>query len=200
MLGLGLREAPVLTASMGSSMAGWRPFGGRSMMGYWCVLPGQKEATMDATEFFHTVAKRNYEVFNAHPDDLRRLWNAVVSMNTVAEYVALDRMGYSPTSRKILDQKTNEIRDGSPGLSDLKFCADTFKHVRKIVKDHSQSESTTVSTSTAIFADDVASWKIDLEPHALRSREAHSYDVVHVLHQAFATLEASPELTLTGSQ
>jgi hypothetical protein len=150
---------------------------------------------MNAAHFFHTVAKSNYEDFNAHPNDLRRLWNAIVSMNTVAEYVALDRMGYSPTSRKILDQKANEIRRNSLGLSDLQFCVDTFKHVRKITEDHSQSES----TSTAIFPDEMASWQIDLEPHALRSREAHSYDVVQVLHQAFATLAGFPELTVTGS-
>jgi hypothetical protein len=155
---------------------------------------------MDAAEFFHTVAKRNYEDFNAHPNDLRRLLNAVVSMNTVAEYVALDRMAYSPTARKILDQKANEIRDNSPGLSDLKYCADTLKHVRKITKDHSQSEPTTGSTSTAIFSDDMATWKVDLEPHALRSRDAHSYDVMQALHQTFATLAGFTELTLTASQ
>jgi hypothetical protein len=41
-----------------------------------------------------------------------------------------------------------------------------FKHVRKINNDRSQSEPTTVSTSTAIFSDDTATWKIDLEPDA----------------------------------
>jgi hypothetical protein len=152
---------------------------------------------MDAAEFFHTVVKGNYDEFNGYPNDLRRLWNAIVSMNTVAEYLALDRMGYSPTSRKILDQKANEIRDNFRGLSDLQFCANTFKHVRKITKDPSQSELTTVSTSTAISPDDIETWKIDLEPHALRSRDAHSHDVVQVLHQAFATLAGFPELTHT---
>jgi hypothetical protein len=63
-----------------------------------------------------------------------------------------------------------------------------FKYVRKINENRSQSKP----TSTAIFP--------DLEPHALRSGDAHSYDVVRVLHQAFATLAGFPELTLTGSQ
>jgi len=157
------------------------------------------EATMDASDFFHTIVKGNYDDFNGHPSDLRRLWNAIVSMNTVAEYVALDRMGYSPTSRKILDQKANEIRHNSPGLSDLQFCANTFKHVRKITKDHFPSEFTTVPSSTGVSPDDTTTWKIDLEPHALRSRDAHSHDVVQVLHQAFSTLAGFPELTFAGS-
>jgi hypothetical protein len=43
---------------------------------------------MDAAEFFNTVVKRNYEEFTNNPNDFRSLWNAIVSMNTVPEYIA----------------------------------------------------------------------------------------------------------------
>jgi hypothetical protein len=44
---------------------------------------------MNAAEFFKGVAERNYEEFENSPEDLKSLWNSVVSMNTVAEYLAL---------------------------------------------------------------------------------------------------------------
>ena len=46
-------------------------------------------AAMDAADFFHDLVKPNYEELRRDQNRLRRLWNAVVSMNTVAEYVAL---------------------------------------------------------------------------------------------------------------
>ena len=54
---------------------------------------------MNAVDFFEDVVKRNYKQFVDDPDDLRLLWNAVVSMNTVAEYVALHRLGYVQVAR-----------------------------------------------------------------------------------------------------
>ena len=44
---------------------------------------------MDTGEFFQNVARRNYFEFFERGDDIRLLWNAVVSMNSVAEYLAL---------------------------------------------------------------------------------------------------------------
>jgi len=41
---------------------------------------------VDAREFFNTVVKPNYAEFSRHPTDIRLLWNALISMNTVAEY------------------------------------------------------------------------------------------------------------------
>jgi len=49
---------------------------------------------MDAKEFFSAVVVENYKEAIADPANLRKLWNAAVSMNTVAEYLALHRAGY----------------------------------------------------------------------------------------------------------
>jgi hypothetical protein len=43
---------------------------------------------MDAKEFFSAVVVENYKEAIADPANLRKLWNAAVSMNTVAEYLA----------------------------------------------------------------------------------------------------------------
>ena len=136
---------------------------------------------MNAHEFFQNVVRRNYEEFSGCPKDLRLLWNVVVSMNTVAEYIALDQLGYSPVSREELDRKAHHIREQFSELSDLKFCAEAFKHVRKI-KDDRGSEFTTVATSTSVSPDDQTSWKIE------------RYDLVSVLRRAFAALQEIPEL------
>ena len=50
---------------------------------------------MDAGEFFQNVARRNYFEFFERGDDIRLLWNAVVSMNSVAEYLALHQQNYA---------------------------------------------------------------------------------------------------------
>jgi hypothetical protein len=49
---------------------------------------------MDALEFFEKIAKPNYEEAKRAPDDLRLLWNAVVSLNTIVEFVVLHRCNY----------------------------------------------------------------------------------------------------------
>ena len=51
---------------------------------------------MDSRDFFQDVAARNYYEFFQRHDDKRLLCNAVVSMNSVAEWLALDRLGYPP--------------------------------------------------------------------------------------------------------
>jgi len=138
---------------------------------------------MTASEFFRDVAKGNYLQFTSNPGSRRLLWNAIVSMNTVAEYVALDRLGYSQVSRQTLDQASRQIRDTNPILSDLKYCAETFKHVRKI-KDHPNLTVpfTTIATSTGVADHDVATWKID------------QHDLSQVLEKAFAALSGLSEL------
>jgi hypothetical protein len=74
---------------------------------------------MNAAEFFKGVAERNYEEFENSPEDLKSLWNSVVSMNTVAEYLALDQIGYTQVPRAVLDEQTKKIRDKHKSLSDL---------------------------------------------------------------------------------
>jgi hypothetical protein len=65
---------------------------------------------MDASEFFNTVVKLNYKEFLEKPDDFRLLWNAIISMNTVPEYMALDQHGYAQVSRDKLAYTANQIR------------------------------------------------------------------------------------------
>ena len=55
---------------------------------------------MDAREFFQDVVHRNYFEFFDHPDDISLLWNAVVSLNSVAEYLALEQLNHAQISRK----------------------------------------------------------------------------------------------------
>jgi hypothetical protein len=73
--------------------------------------PRQHYIAMDASEFFREVVKSNYEESVKNPHSFRSLWNALVSMNTVAEFVALERLEYSPTSAKELMQSANMLHD-----------------------------------------------------------------------------------------
>ncbi len=102
---------------------------------------------MDTSEFFNTVVKRNYQEFTRNPDDFRSLWNAIISMNTVPEYMALDRHGYAAMSRDALAQTANQIRNKHQSLIDVKFCAETLKHVRKIPPKNKQGSFTITVSS-----------------------------------------------------
>jgi hypothetical protein len=150
---------------------------------------------MDASEFFKTVVKRNYQEFaGSSGDDFRLLWNAIVSMNTVAEYVALEKLQYAPVSRQELARTANLIRNDKD-LADLKYCAEALKHVRKIealkhvrkiedvnIFSGGQGSFVTV-TSSHVSANDRATWTIG------------SYDLVDVARRAFKTLSALPDLS-----
>jgi hypothetical protein len=136
---------------------------------------------MNAAEFFREVVESNYLEFNRNPDDVKMLWNAVVSMNTVPEFVALDRLGYAEKSAGELNCAAKAIREREPCLLALKECEETFKHVRKI-KDRSSGAFTTVASSTGLSAQNPATWKIG------------SHDPRAVLQQALAALAALPEL------
>jgi hypothetical protein len=111
---------------------------------------------MNAAAFFQDVAKRNCEDFIRKPDDFRLFWNAMVSMNTVAEYLALHDFGYKDVSRKTLSEGANTIRE-LHNLTDLKFDAETFKHVRKI-EDYRDKTFEMIATSTAILPNDSTTW------------------------------------------
>ena len=113
---------------------------------------------MNCRQFFQDVARRNYFEFFERGDDIRLLWNAVVSMNSVAEYLALHQHNYAPISKKQLARNANQIRE-QHNLLDLKYCAETFKHIRKI-KDQGGGSFTTTGTSTGITSDR-ATWMIN---------------------------------------
>jgi len=137
---------------------------------------------MDTSEFFNTVVKRNYQEFigfAGNPDDFRLLWNAIISMNTVPEYMALDQLGYAQVSRDDLARTANQIRDKDQSLIDLKFCAEALKHVRKIPRKQQQDSVTSTVSSTVASPIDRATWTIG--PH----------DLVDVAQRAFKALSAS---------
>jgi hypothetical protein len=111
---------------------------------------------MDAREFFQTIVVPNYNEFVRTPNNVRLLWNAIVSMNTVPEYLVLDRLGYAlEVYREELTQEAQKIRN-QLGLTELQYCANTFKHVRKIPR----GQSTATASSTSVEPIDQATWKI----------------------------------------
>jgi hypothetical protein len=141
---------------------------------FWEEVVIWRETALDASEFFNTVAKPNYKEFAEKQDDFRLLWNAIISMNTVAEYVALEQHGYAQVSRNVLARSARQIRNKD--LDDLKYCAETLKHARKVTSD--KQGFTTVATSTGILANDKTTWATG------------SHDLVDVAQRAFSTLSA----------
>jgi len=132
---------------------------------------------MDASEFFNTVVKRNYEEFTNNPNDFRSLWNAIVSMNTVAEYMALEQLQYAQVPREKLDATAEQIRAKD------KTCAAALKHVRKTTRSNKQGSFTVTVTSTIASPIDITTWTFG------------RYDLVDVAHRAFSALNAFPELS-----
>ena len=133
---------------------------------------------MDTSEFFNTVVKRNYQKFTSNPDDFRLLWNAIISMNSVPEYMALDQHGYAEVSREALAATANQIRNTDQSLKDVKFCAEALKHVRKIPPENKQGSITITVSSTTVSPISRSTWTIG--PH----------DLTDVAHRAFRALDA----------
>jgi hypothetical protein len=136
---------------------------------------------MDTREYFNYVVVPNYNEFVRRPTDFHLLWNALVSMNTVAEHLGLYQRGYGQVSRNELYREAQEIRGQLSGVEDLKFCADTLEHVRKI-QDQGGGKFTTIATSTGVDPADPTTWKVG------------GHDLGKVAHDAFATLDNLPEL------
>jgi hypothetical protein len=119
---------------------------------------------MDAKQFFDEVVVPNYCDAHQSPSNFRFVSNAITCMNTVAEFVALEQLGYPPTlKRSDLDKKANEIRKANPPLCDLQFWVETLKHVRKLTDAKSSNHQVTAS-STSVELSNPSSWQhlIDL--------------------------------------
>jgi hypothetical protein len=139
---------------------------------------------MDAREFFETVVKPNYYEAKSRSDDFRLVWNAVVSMNTVPEYVALERLNYKQ-DRQAVDNESAQIRNAHQPLSNLKTCADALKHARK--QQHTKvglytTPPTITVTSTAVNTSEPSTWVIG------------GHDLLTLLDQALGTLMCFPEI------
>lgn len=108
---------------------------------------------MDAREFFQNVVTPNYAEFLRSPNNIRLLWNIVVSINSVPEFLALHRLKYSlDLPREALDLEAEKIRNELDGFVELQFCANTLKHVRKIRR--SGTKFTLEASSTGLLPDD----------------------------------------------
>jgi hypothetical protein len=111
---------------------------------------------MDAPEYFQRIVVPNYAHFQQSPNDIRLLFNALVSMNTVPEFLALHRLGYAlDISREKLDEETEAIRVDLR-LTALQFCANMFKHVRRVPRRSSEF----IASSTAVSPDDLGTWTV----------------------------------------
>jgi hypothetical protein len=139
---------------------------------------------MDATEFFCQIIEPNYAEATRAPDDLRLLVNAIISMNTVAEFLALKRNQYGQMTRKELTGKANELRKQFPCLEDLKLCAETLKHVRKLNNAKSADFSLT-ATSTSISPTRTSTWTI--------TTVSNTYHLRTIVDVAFQTIKTFPE-------
>ena len=123
---------------------------------------------MDAREYFQRIVVPDYAHFQQSPSDIRLLFNALVSMNTVPEFLALHRLGYAvDISREELDEEVETIRVDLC-LTALQFCTNMFKHVRLIQF---------IASFTAVSPNDQGTWTVLGD------------DLVEVVHKAFATLK-----------
>jgi hypothetical protein len=141
---------------------------------------------MDATEFFQKIITPNYEDTVRAPDDLRLLLNAIISINTVAEFVALDRLRYEKITQQELAKRANDIRRQFPSLEDLKFCAETLKHVRKLYGNMTSDFSVTPS-STSISPSQPSTWIIETTHK--------TYYLKAIANEAFRTIKTFPEFS-----
>jgi len=109
---------------------------------------------MDAYEFFHEIVVPNCDEALREPYKLRLAWNAIVSLNTVPEFVALDRLGYKiDVDRGLLDSKADEIRKSYLALVSLNHEAIKLKHVRRLPRKQNEPlSSLNSSTSNEISA------------------------------------------------
>jgi hypothetical protein len=133
---------------------------------------------MDAQQYFQRIVVPDYADFQQSPNDIRLLFNALVSMNTVPEFLALHRLGYALNiSREKLDEEAEAIRVDLC-LTALQFCANMFKHVRRVPRRSSEF----IASSTDISSDDQGTWTVLGD------------DLVEVVHKAFAAFNSLPEL------
>ena len=135
---------------------------------------------MDARDYFETVVIPNYGEAKSNRDDFRLIWNAIVSMNTVPEFVALERINYIQ-GRQAVDDKSTQIRNAHPPLLILKTCAEALKHVRKQERKNVAYGGVT-ATSTSIYPSQPSTWMVN------------GHDLLFVLDDALDILMRFPEL------
>jgi len=144
---------------------------------------------MNAHQYFATIAKPNYEDAKRKADELRLLWNAIVSLNTVPEFLALEQLDYDPElDQQSLYVKADKIRDKFPALRTLKKCANTFKHARSIRPKRNSTRFSSISSSTGISPEDRSTWVITID-----EVEHKLFDILDAALEAAKRLLDDPE-------
>jgi hypothetical protein len=137
---------------------------------------------MDACEFFHQIVTPNCNDAMQRPFDLRLAWNAILSLNTMPEFLALHRLGYRENvDRKELDPEAAEIRKQHLSLANLNNEAIKLKHVRRLSGRKQNEPFSSIDSSTGYS-----------------TSESTPPDMRKVIHDAFETIKTFPEFSPTS--
>jgi len=124
---------------------------------------------MYVKQFYQHVALRNYQDSRADPTSYQKLWNTIISANTIADHLGLEGLKYGSTlTGKEIDGAVSDVRQEYPDLESLNKRAATLKHVRR----HEGGVFT--ESSTGILPDDPTTWHLNTASgsHDLRKDSA----------------------------
>jgi hypothetical protein len=142
---------------------------------------------MDVFVFFDTVVAPNCREAKDQPSSFRLVWNAILSLNTIAEALALHNLGYKDVEQNTLTCEATRIRDNYPSLQSLNRCAITLKHVRSIPTKASRNSGTNLtSTSTGISPADIATWIVVID-----SKTCKLHEILEIAFETASSLVAS---------
>jgi hypothetical protein len=139
---------------------------------------GRWSKRMDAHEFFHQIVEPNCENALRPPYHLRLAWNAILSLNTVPEFIALHRLGYkTDVDRDLLYRETEDIRKKYPALTQLNNEAIKLKHVRRLPRKENEPLSSINSSTSHVISEPTLA------------------ELLETIRDAFQTVKAFPELS-----
>jgi hypothetical protein len=137
---------------------------------------------MDACEFFYQIVTPNCDDAMRQPFDLRSAWNAILSLNTMPEFLALHRLVYRDNvDRKVLDSEADKIRKEHLPLAKLNNEAIKLKHVRRLSGQKRKEPFSSTPSSTSYLIS-----------------EPTPADILKLIHDAFETIKAFPEFSPTS--
>ena len=135
---------------------------------------------MDAYEFFHQIVEPNCENALRPPYNLRLAWNAILSLNTVPEFIVLHRLGYkTDVDRDLLYRETEDLRKKYPALTQLNNEAIKLKHVRRAQRKEDEHLSSINSSTSPVISEPTLA------------------ELLETIRNAFQTINAFGELSST---
>src|SRR5947207_5090766 len=88
------------------------------------------------------------------PYNLWLAWNAIVSLNTVPEFIVLDRLRYKPdVDRDLLYRETEAIQKKYPAVARLNHEAIKLNHVRRLPRKQNEPLSCTNSSTSHLISE-----------------------------------------------